>query len=131
MTLLLLQTALAGSPPPEPAAAVEAFVNAGDTRDVTRLEAVLHPDFRVLAQMPDGLSVMDRATYLQLITAGTIGGSPRSRDLDVVMLSGDLATVKGTLDSTAAHFDCTWTLARSAGGWQVVQDAVVYVPKGK
>lgn len=125
--LLVLSSAFAG--PAAPTDAVDTFVRAGDARDVSALETVLHPDFRVVAQMPDGVSVLPRATYLSLIQGGKIGGVPRTADYDVVMHQGDLATVKGTLDSAAAHFDCTWTLAKGEGGWTVIQDAVVYSPK--
>ncbi|MFK7929725.1 MAG: nuclear transport factor 2 family protein [Myxococcota bacterium] len=128
MTLLLLITsALAG--PAVPTDAVESFILAGDSQDVPALEAVLHKDFRVVAQMPDGVSVMPRSQYISLIRGGKIGGVPRTTVFDVVMHSGDLATVKGRLDSSAAHFDCTWTLARGDRGWQVIQDAVAFSPK--
>jgi hypothetical protein len=125
---VLLGTALAGSP--DALQAVQAFVRAGDERDVASLERVLHDDFRVVVRMPDGLSVMSRDLYVKLVTSGKIGGTPRTADFDVVMLSDDLATVKGSLDSSAAHFDCTWTVANGAAGWQVIQDAVVFAPKG-
>ena len=129
MPFILHSLLAAAAATPSPVDAVEAFVRAGDRRDVQALEGVMHPDFRVLARMPDGLSVMPRSVYLDLIKGGKIGGVTRETDVDVVLLQGDLATVKGTLDSAAAHFDCTWTVAKTSAGWQVIQDAVVFAPK--
>lgn len=126
MTLISLSLAYAGA---DPTIAVRTFVQGGDTRDAAVLEAVLHPSFRVVAQMPDGLKVMDRKVYLSLIDQKKIGGVPRETTLHTVLLQGDLATVRGTLASSAATFDCTWTLARSGDTWQVLQDAVVFRPQ--
>ena len=119
--------ALAGTA--SPTEAVEAFVAAGDRRDLPALEQILHEEFRVVARMPDGISFMPRALYLGLVRDEKIGGTPRQTTLGAVMPSGDLATVKGSLSSATADFDCTWTLAKTDAGWQVVQDVVVYTPK--
>lgn len=126
MTLLTLSLAHAGA---DPTIAVRRFVQAGDARDASTLEAVLHPSFRVVAQMPDGLTVMDRPLYLSLMEQKKIGGVPRETTVHTVLLQGDLATVRGTLVSEQAHFDCTWTLAKDGGSWQVLQDAVVFRPR--
>jgi len=125
MTTILFSLAHAG----DPTAAVQAFIDAGDARDTRSLERVLHDDFRVLARMPDGLKVMERSLYLDLIKAKKLGGVPRETNVHTVMLQGDLATVRGTLASAKADFDCTWTLARNGESWQVIQDAVVFRPK--
>ncbi|MFT4621707.1 MAG: hypothetical protein ACI8PZ_000359 [Myxococcota bacterium] len=79
--------------------------------------------------MPDGVSVLPRAVYLDLIRGGKIGGTPRTASVEVVHVTDDLATVKGTLDSDSAHFDCVWTVARTDGAWRILQDTVVYAPK--
>ena len=110
--------------------AVEAFVRAGDGRDLEALEQVLHDDFRVVAQMPSGVSVIDRASYLGLVRGEKIGGEAREQQVHAVMESGDLATVKGSLQSATAAFDCTWSLVKVDGAWRVVQDLVVFRPKG-
>ncbi len=131
MLLLLSNLAVADRPSQmdAPAQAVRAYLDAGDTHDVSALKRTTHADFRVVARMPDGLSVLDRDTYVSLIEAKKIGGSPRASSFTAVLNSGDLATVKGTLSSAAAHFDSTWTLARTDEGWKVVQDPTVFAPK--
>ena len=116
--------------PNEPVDAVRALVQAADAQAVGDLEKVLHADFRVVAQMPSGVSVMTREAYVGLVEAKKIGGKPRKQDLQEVSQSGDIATVRGTLDSEAAHFDSVWTVVRTDKGWQVVQDATVFSPKG-
>lgn len=126
MTLLALSLAHAGD---DPTIAVRQFVAAGDRRDAQILASVLHPDFRVLARMPDGLQVMDRALYLSLVDQEKIGGVPRETTVHTVLLQGDLATVRGSLASAKADFDCTWTLVRQDDDWRVIQDAVVFRPR--
>jgi len=69
------------------------------------------------------------SSYLGLIEGGKIGGEARAQEVHAVMTRGDLATVKGTLTSPTASFDCTWSLVRGEGGWQVVQDLVVFEPR--
>ncbi|MEZ4317467.1 MAG: nuclear transport factor 2 family protein [Myxococcota bacterium] len=129
MLVLLTSAALAGPAFDDPKEAVRAFVDAADAQDTAKLEKALHPEFRVVAQMPDGVSVLSRETYVGLVGAKKIGGTPRKQAYDAVVRTGDLATVKGTLDSEAAHFDSTWTVVRTDAGWQVVQDATVFEPK--
>jgi len=129
MWTMLMSTALAAAPAAGPEQAVRAFVDAADTQDVSALQAVLHEDFRVLARMPDGWSMLDRATYLSLIEAGTFGGVKRKTRLDSVQSTGELATVVGSLSSKAATFESSWTVVQVDGAWKVVQDATIFQPK--
>ena len=126
--MLFLLHSLAHAATNAPLEAVKHFVQAGDLRDLPGLEQVLHPEFRVVARMPDGVSVLPRELYLTLVKGEKIGGVPRKGTYQLVMETQDLATIKGTLDSAAAHFDCTWTVVRGPSGWQVIQDAVVFAP---
>ncbi len=126
---LITSLALAGNQPSVDA--VHAFVKAGDSKSVAELQTVLHDEFRVVAQMPDGLSVLDKATYIDLIDKGVIGGGKRTAQIDSVITSGPLVTVKGTLTSSDADFDCTWTVVQNDASWQVIQDLVLYTPKAK
>lgn len=132
--LLLHSLAMAGRPDSSGATeavdAVLAYVEAGDSRDLRALKSLTHESFRVVARMPgaEEPSVMPRATYLDLLKAGKIGGTPRETQLTAVLHDAVFATVKGTLDSDAAHFDSTWTLVRTEGRWLVVQDTTVFTP---
>ena len=126
---LITSLALAGNQPAVDA--VNAFVQAGDSKNTAQLQTVLHDEFRVVAQMPDGLSVFDKATYIDLIDTGVIGGGKRATAIDSVIESGPLVTVKGTLTSSDADFDCTWTVVQTDASWQVIQDLVLYTPKAK
>ena len=113
-------------------AQVTAFAAAGDARDVARLEAVLHPDFRVAFTVKGkpGLTMMDRAAYLGAAKAGKIGGDTRTLTVDRVHIADDLALVQGRLAGARAEFDATWTLVRTEKGWRLLQDAVVFAPRG-
>ena len=132
--LLLHSLAIAGRPDASGATeAVDtllAYIEAGDARDIGAVQRLTHDAFRVVAQMPgaEGPTVMPRKTYLDLLEGGKIGGTPRETQVTVVLHDDAFATIKGTLDSDAAHFDSTWTLVRAEGRWLVVQDSTVFSP---
>lgn len=113
-------------------AQVAAFAAAGDARDVPALEGLLHPDFRVAFTVKGkpGLTVMSRAQYLGAAKAGKIGGDTRALTVERARIDGDLALVEGRLVGAKATFSATWTLARTAEGWRLLQDAVVFAPGG-
>lgn len=132
IALTLLASPAPAATPDDAAAraAVARFAQAADARDVGALEAALHPEFRVTFTMAGkpGVTVMSRDAYLGAAKAGKIGGDTRALTVDGVRIVGDLAFVHGKLVGQKARFDGTWTLARTAEGWRVVHDAVVFRP---
>lgn len=136
MPVMMLLSVLLGAPTAaidEAAvrAQVTAFAAAGDGRDVSALEGLLHPDFRVAFTVrgKPGLTLMSRAQYVGAAKAGKIGGDRRTLTIDRVRVSGDLAQVEGRLAGARADFDGTWTLVRTEAGWRLLQDAVVFAPR--
>ncbi len=113
-------------------AVVAGFARAGDARDLPALEAALHPEFRVAFTVKGkgGLTMMSRAAYLDAAKAGRIGGDQRALTVERVRLRGDLAEVEGRLAGAKADFEATWTLVRTPSGWRLLQDAVLFTPKG-
>lgn len=113
-------------------ALVADFARAGDARDVPAIEAVLHPAFRVAFTVKGkpGLTLMSRADYIGAAKAGRIGGDTRALTIDRVRVQDDLAVVEGRLAGSKADFQVAWTLARTPEGWRLLQDAVVFAPKG-
>lgn len=61
--------------------AVLQFIEAGDSRNLVALDAVLHPEFRVIANQLNGgttTAVINRSDYLALIDSGKLGGDKRT-----------------------------------------------------
>ncbi len=103
--------------------AITNFVKGGDTSDVSLLEQVLHPDFRVTNNGfmgKPGITVIDRQTYLSNINAGIFGGLPRTMLIESIDENGKIAMVKLRLESAENYFvsynamvldtDDTWKL---------------------
>lgn len=108
------------------AAAVRAYVAAGDKRDVGTLDRMMHGDFRVVVTMGASgeVSTMSKADYLGLMKAKKIGGDARTVELEWSKPSGNIAFAKATLRSDKATFDSLFTLVRKDGKWIVISDAV-------
>lgn len=110
--------------------AVTAFAVAGDTQDLAAMTQVLHPEFRVVfvTKGQPGLTVLPRATYLSMLEAGKLGGSPRTVTFGTIDSQDGLAVVHAEMQREGARFHSTLNLAQVDGAWQVVQDAVVFQP---
>ncbi len=117
---------------PDIATAVRAFAAAADARDLPALDAILHPDFRVLFTSAgvQGVKTLPRALYLQLAREGKVGGVPREVNVSDMRGRADLAWAEVRLDGAAATFTSVMTLARTDARWLVIEDATVYAPKG-
>lgn len=113
--------------------AVTDYLTAGDVRDVTGLEATLNPAFRACVNQfmgKPGVTVIDRADYLSLISAEKLGGTPREVTIKSVEVIGNIAVVRAFLDSEKLTFDSIYTLAKDAqGDWTVVSDTPFVQPK--
>ncbi len=118
------------SPKAEIETRIRAFAKAGDARAVGQLEGMLHPQFRVAFSSPGkpGAALMDRATYLSLLKAGTIGGGHREVTIEWTQVDHDLAHAKVKMSRDTARFSGVLTFVRTNGNWQVLQDATLYNP---
>lgn len=106
--------------------AVRQFSTGGDRQDAVQLDKVLHPQFRAVVNRifgaPD-LSLMDKATYLQLMKDKKIGGDAREVTLLQTDVEGNIATVKAVLQGKALRFTTFISLVKlPSGEWQVVGD---------
>lgn len=136
---------LAGHPVPAPTstdmittdstaarAALTEFIRAADVRDLDRLERVLNPEFRVFVNQfmgKPGVTVIDRTTYLGMIRAEKLGGTPRTLGIKSVEVVGNNAYVRATLASKALHFESHYLLVEDqAGDWTVLSDIPYVTP---
>ncbi|MBI1192757.1 MAG: DUF4440 domain-containing protein [Bacteroidetes bacterium] len=108
---------------------VEAFALAADQSDVDRLDALLHPEFRIAMNRLFGsqdLVLMSKAGYLEKIRAKEFGGTPRTLVMTDVQVKGTTATVSAVFKGSSMSFHSYLTLVQDAGGqWRVVQDVPV------
>lgn len=108
-------------------AALNEFLAAGDAQNVARLETVLDPTYRIVINQfmgGEGVSVISRETYLQMIGDGKLGGTPRTVDIKSVEVVGNLAHVRALLSSSELNFNAHYTLAKDkAAKWKLVADA--------
>ena len=126
----ILVSTQAATPPPSDLKAIKQvvtnFVAHVDARQSDQAAVLLHQDFRVVANQLMGsteVSLLNKATYLELLEAGKIGGDQRRVTFRAVDISGNNAQVKATLKGQKLQFDTYFTLVKDATGqWLLVQD---------
>ncbi len=113
---------------------VIAFVKAGEERNVSAYDQLLHEDFRVIANRyptPDKTSIIPAASYIALITKKVIGGNK----LSVVFKDIDIADHSATV---LAHFKdengggqlVTILLVKNQEAkWQIIADMATQIKK--
>ena len=114
--------------------AVQEFVTSADTRDVTRMDKILHKDFRVVANRLFGaeeVSLMDKNAYLNLLKEGKIGGDSRVIIIKSISIEGHNAVVQATLNGSALSFMTFIQLVKEvSGNWKVIGDMPHIVKAG-
>jgi Putative lumazine-binding len=110
---------------------IEAFADAADRRDVSALEGMLHPDFRVVFNQKAGgpATQLSRAQYLQLLRDGKIGGKPRA--VTVLAVSGveGFAAASTWMEHDSARFQGMFSLIQRDGRWWLLQETVLMLPR--
>lgn len=126
MGVLLMSAVAEAGPEKAIRSAVSAFAHAGDVQSADQVAAVTDPEFRVVFQMAGapGTTVLDRATYMKMLTDKKLGGKERSLRIEQVHVDGELATVRHRMKRADAEFSGVLTLVRTSDGWKVIQDAV-------
>jgi hypothetical protein len=124
LSALFVSVALAAKPPAALTTALDDFTQGAASRDTERVARALHPEARQYVAMPDGLQVMDTASYLKLLSDGVIGGTPTTRTTHDVEIKGTQALVHQTRDIGAMKLHDAATLIQADGRWQIVSVAV-------
>ena len=111
---------------------IQQFARAADRRDVSTLEALLHPAFRVVFNVKPGAAptVLDRAQYLQMARDGKIGGLERRVAVAQVSLTDGFASGAARMEHDKATFQSLFSLIQSDGLWLLLQEAVLMSPNG-
>lgn len=109
--------------------AVEMFAKSADQQNVSKMEKILHKDFRALLNRLFGskdLSVTNKATYLSLLEAKKIGGDDRKVIINSMDIKGSNAYVQATFHGKKLIFETYLLLVESENGtWQIVNDMPV------
>ncbi|WP_341836508.1 nuclear transport factor 2 family protein [Chitinophaga pollutisoli] len=105
--------------------AIEAFVKAGDNRDVAALENILHPCFQNIQDGffdEKGIFVFSKSDYIDLIRTKRFGGSPRSLVINSMEQSGNMAIAQTTLESAYLIFHSLIICIRDTGDWKIINN---------
>lgn len=106
--------------------AVHAFSQSADTKDLKKMETVLHDDFRAIVNQAfesEKVEFMDKSLYLQLLKDGKIGGSKRKVELLSIDMTVNTAIVKAKLSGEQLIFTTFIQVVKNAKGeWKVLSD---------
>jgi Putative lumazine-binding len=107
------------------AAAATQFLEGGDKSDAAVLDAVLHPDYRLVLNrvFGDVITKMDKTTYLKMIADKKIGGVPRKATINSVVAAGNVGSVDVTTVNEKAEFRSFLQFLKEPDGkWRLVSD---------
>jgi hypothetical protein len=107
-------------------AATMQFLEGGDKSDAAMLDAVIHPDYRLVLNrvFGDVITKMDKTTYLKMIADKKIGGVPRKASITSVVVAGNVASVDVTTTNEKAEFRSFLQFFKEPDGkWRLVSDA--------
>ncbi|MBD1431479.1 nuclear transport factor 2 family protein [Sphingobacterium sp. DN00404] len=106
-------------------AAIEAFVKAGDNRDIVALEEILHTNFQNIQDVffdEDRICVFSKDDYIELIRTEKFGGSPRSIDFHSIEHTGNIAIVRAKLESQYLIFHSLIVCVHDNGHWKIINN---------
>lgn len=102
------------------------FALAGDQNDAVKLETCLDDNFRVVMNRlfgSDAVSIMPKDMYMEKIRSKEFGGDKRKVSVDEIVLNGQSACVKVTLEGERATFISLLTLVQdNEGKWLIASD---------
>jgi hypothetical protein len=112
--------------------AIEAFVKAGDNRDVAALKSILHPGFQNIQDGffdEKGIFIFSKPDYIELIRTKRFGGSPRSLVINSIKQSDNMAIAHATLESEYLIFHSLIICVRENGHWKIINNTPKIVAK--
>jgi hypothetical protein len=101
---------------------IKQYALAADTQDARLLDEAFHENFQVIAHTKDGVRVLDKKSYLNLIREGKIGGSPRKLEILESSHDSKIGTAKLILRGPQALFHDHLTLLNENGYWSIVSN---------
>ena len=110
---------------------INQFVQAGDDRNVPRLETLLHPEHRIILSRFRGsteTAILSRATYLDMIGAGKLGGEKRTVSIQSIDALAHTASARVILETDKQRFRTVYLFVKTGDAWQLITDMPVLEP---
>jgi len=99
------------------------YAQGTERHDVAMLEKTFHKEFRVVAMTTDGLRVIDRESYLELIKDKKIGGHKRKLHIESILESEKVMQISLTLSGEKAVFHDHLQLIKQDKNWQIIHNS--------
>jgi len=99
------------------------YAQGTERHDVAMLEKTFHKEFRVVAMTTDGLRVINRESYLELIKAKKIGGHKRQLHIESILESEKVMQISLTLSGEKAVFHDHLQLIKQDEIWQIIHNS--------
>lgn len=106
-------------------AAIQAFVQGGDTNDVALLNDILHPHFQNIQDghfTEKGIYVFSKSEYIELVGSKKFGGNPRTIHWVSIEQRGNIVIAKVELESSHLKFFSTIVCVCVAGQWYIMNN---------
>ena len=111
---------------------VHAFSEAASEADVTTMDKLLHPEFRVVINQFMGspeVTIMNKTAYLEGMKVGKIGGKPHTLKVESVEVNGHTAVAKAQMSSEAMTMNIHFSVVQNPEGeWSLIEDFPFVVP---
>jgi hypothetical protein len=101
------------------------YVKAIDTNNIESVEQHLHSDFRAMVgadTAPGECKIISRASYLNLLATGKIGGEQREVAVQFVHINGANAIAFVRIENEQRLFLTYYNLIKKQGEWQLISD---------
>ncbi len=110
---------------------IRAFAQGSDSSKADTVDALLHPDFRVVFSMQPGTkpTTLDRKQYLQMMRDGKVGGAQRQVTVSGLSVANGFAQGAALMDRPDASFQGVYSLIQRDGQWLLLQEAVLMTVK--
>lgn len=105
--------------------AIETFVKAGDNRDISTMENILHSAFQNIQDGffdENGIFVFSKSDYIELIRTKKFGGSSRTIVYNSIEQTGNIATVQVKLESQYLIFHSWIVCVQDHGHWKIINN---------
>ncbi len=111
---------------------IETFIIAGEKWDISAFDAILHSDFRVIANQyptPEKTSIIPGAGYIALMTQKKIGGTKYDTEFLHIDVAKHSATVIVLLKNKENSMKVTFLLIKNNNGeWKIMSDLAIQNP---
>ena len=107
---------------------IESYVQGADEQQVELVDQAFHQDFQVFAHSEGSIRVLNKATYLALLSAGKIGGTKRQIKYIDLQMDGPIGTARIELVGEKVTFRDHLSLIQDGETWKIVSNVTQVIP---